>query len=142
VIDLAYRDKNGIVVQDWKSKSKFKNKAEQLEFARQPFSYGLHIKQKFKESPTLLRFYMFRKQEMVDIPFTEAGFTEATDWIRSTVKEIRECEEWPATQDQFFCENLCNFRETCEFRGGGTKRTSTVKKSKKPRKNSETKRQE
>jgi hypothetical protein len=136
VIDLTYRDHDGgIVVQDWKSKSKFKNKMEQSQFARQPLSYGLHIIKKYKEPPKTLRFYMFRKQEIIDIPFTTQDYESALGWIKDTVKEIRECEEWSATPDSFFCSELCGFRDMCEFKGGGTERTSTAKKSKKPKKN-------
>lgn len=140
VIDLSYLDSDGgIVVQDWKSKSKFTNKAEQDKYARQPLSYGLHILRKHKKLPKTARFYMFRKQEIVDIPFTTDGYESALDWIRSTVKEIRECKEWEATPDRFFCEELCSFRNTCEFKGGDLQSLSTEKKFKRRKKNSETK---
>ena len=136
VIDLTYRDKDGgIVVQDWKSKSKFANKKEQAEYARQPLSYGLHIINKFKIPPKTLRFYMFRKRGIIDIPFTTQDYENTLCWIRGTVKEIRECKVWDATPDKFFCDELCNYRDTCEFKGGGTGRTSTAKKSTKPKKN-------
>ena len=139
VIDLTYKDVDGgIVVQDWKSKSKFANKAEQNKYARQPLSYGLHIIRKYKTPPKTLRFYMFRKQGIIDIPFTTQEYENALGWVKDTVKEIRECKDWDATPDKFFCDELCNFRDTCEFKGGETKRTSTATKSKKPKKNSVT----
>ena len=48
VIDITYRDTDGgIVIRDWKSKSKFANKLELSNYARQPFSYALHIKNKY-----------------------------------------------------------------------------------------------
>lgn len=118
VIDLVYKDEDSnLVVQDWKSKAKFANKKERAVYARQPFSYALHIKHKFNQDPNILRFFMFRKQNIVDIPFTENGYEEALGWIRSSVKEIKECKEWSATPDPFFCANLCDHRETCQHRG-------------------------
>ena len=129
VIDLGYRnDKGKIIVQDWKSKSKFANKKELANFARQPLSYGLHIKRKFNEDPDILRFYMFRKQNVVDIPFVESEYQKTLDWIRSSVNEIRTCNEWTANPSGFFCEALCDHRETCEYKGGEIKRTSKRKK--------------
>jgi hypothetical protein len=116
VIDLIYRDGNdGIVVRDWKSKSKFTNKKEQSEYARQPLSYGLHILSKFKQPPVLLQFFMFRKNNIINIPFSQKEYEDALKWIRESVQEIRLCKEYPAAPDQFFCGNLCDFRNTCPF---------------------------
>lgn len=135
VIDLVYRDENGkIVVQDWKSKSKFANKAEKAKYAVQPLTYSLHIKHKFNEDPGTLRFYMFRKQTIVDIPFVEKDYEDALLWIKTSVEEIRKCKEWPSTPDSFFCSSLCDHRDTCELKGGGTKSSSTATKLRKPRK--------
>lgn len=51
VIDLVYRDKNGdIVLRDYKSKSKFKSKAELHKYARQLYLYSQYIKLTFYSS--------------------------------------------------------------------------------------------
>lgn len=135
VIDITYRDtEGGIVIRDWKSKSKFANKKEQAKYANQPLSYGLHIMRKYKEEPKALQFFMFRRQNIVEIPFNQQEYENAVGWIRNTVKEIRECEEFVASPNEFFCSNLCNFRNTCPFKGGGEKRKSTAKKSTRRRK--------
>jgi len=135
VIDLSYKESDGgIVVQDWKSKSKFANKAEQSKYARQILSYGLPILKKYKTLPKTARFYMFRKQNIVDVPFTIQAYEDTLDWIKGTVKEIRGCMEWEPTQDSFFCSELCSFRNTCEFKGGETPSSSTEKKSKRQKK--------
>lgn len=116
VIDLIYKDcDDGIVVRDWKSKAKFANKKEQAEYTRQPLSYGLHIINKFKQPPVLLQFFMFRKNNIVNIPFNQKEYEDALKWIRESVQEIRLCKEYPATPDQFFCGNLCDFRNTCTY---------------------------
>lgn len=115
VIDLVFEDNDGkLVIQDYKSKSSFKNKREQAEYARQLYLYSLHIKDKYGKSPDLLRFMMFRKNTVVDIPFNEDDFTEALIWAKDTVKEIRECWDFAPSCNEFFAQNLCNHREYCD----------------------------
>lgn len=114
VIDLIIRDKDGkLIVQDYKSKSAFKNKAEQAEYARQLYLYSLYVKEKYGKYPDLLRFVMFRKENIIDIPFNAAGADEAVGWAKETVKKIRECEDFSPSCEEFFAENLCNHREYC-----------------------------
>jgi len=121
IIDIVYKNKDGgIVVRDWKSKAKFSNKKEQAEFARQPLSYGLHILNKFNKPPVLLQFFMFRKNNIVNIPFNQKEYDEALTWIRESVKEIRACQDYPASPDQFFCSALCSYRNTCQLKRGET----------------------
>ena len=58
IIDIIYKDKDGgIVVRDWKSKSKFANKKELAKYAKQPLSYSLHIKNKYGVQPKALQFF-------------------------------------------------------------------------------------
>ena len=119
IIDIIYIDKDGgIVVRDWKSKSKFANKKELARYAKQPLSYSLHIKNKYNKSPKSVQFFMFRKQNIVDIPFRESEYDDALNWARATVSDIRNCKDWPASQDDFFCENLCGFRNMCPYKRG------------------------
>lgn len=115
VIDLVYEDKDGrLVIQDYKSKSSFKNKREQAEYARQLYLYSLHVKEKYGRYPELLQFSMFRKNTVIEIPFNVDDLNEAVNWAKETVKEIRECWDFAPNCDLFFSENLCNHREYCD----------------------------
>lgn len=115
VIDLVYEDKNGkLVIQDYKSKSSFKNKKEQAEYARQLYLYALHVKNKYGKYPDLLQFCMFRKNTVIEIPFDENSLEEAVGWAKDTVKEIRECWDFSPSCDEFFSQNLCNHRDYCD----------------------------
>ena len=52
VIDLVFEDKDGkLIIQDYKSKSSFKNKREQAEYARQLYLYALFVKKKYGRYP-------------------------------------------------------------------------------------------
>ena len=117
VIDLIIEDENGrLIVQDYKSKSAFKSKKEQSEYARQLYLYSLHVKEKYGRFPDVLRFVMFRKQTTIDIPFDESNLQEALGWAKGTVKEIRECWNFYPSCDEFYSQNLCNHREYCDMK--------------------------
>jgi len=115
IIDLVFEDKaNTLIVQDYKSKAGYKNKAEQAKYARQPYLYSLWVKEKYGKYPDILRFLMFRKGIEVDIPFNLDDLNEAVQWARDTVNEIRNCWSYDPSCDKFFGENLCGFRNICE----------------------------
>lgn len=117
VIDLVYEDEQGrLIVHDYKSKSSFKSKAEQKEYARQLYLYSLHIKEKYGRYPDILRFMMFRKETAIDIPFKMDGLTEAVNWAKDTVQSIRNCWDFSPSCEDFFGNNLCNHREYCEHK--------------------------
>ena len=115
VIDLVFKDKDGrLIIQDYKSKSSFKNKKEQAEYARKLYLYAMYVKKKYGRFPDVLRFMMFRKNTTIDIPFKEEDFNEALKWAKDTVQEIRDCWDYAPTCDEFFSEHLCNHREYCD----------------------------
>ena len=117
IIDLVYEDEQGrLVVHDYKSKSSFKNKAEQKKYARQLYLYSLHIKEKYGKYPDLLRFMMFRKETSVDIPFKTDDLNEAVNWAKNTVKAIRTCWDYSPSCEEFFGNYLCNHRKDCEHK--------------------------
>ena len=117
IIDLVYEDFEGrIVIEDYKSKSGFKSNKEQREYARQLYLYALHVKEKYGRYPDILRFTMMRKQQAIDIPFNEKDLEEAVAWAKDTVCAIRGCWDYSPSPEEFFCNNLCNYRECCEHR--------------------------
>ena len=115
IIDLVLEDRQGnITVLDYKSKSAFKSKKEQAEYARQLYLYSMYVKQKYGRYPSELRFVLFRKQANIDIPFDESRLIETLEWARDTVREIRECWDYAPNQSEFYCSNLCDHREYCD----------------------------
>lgn len=117
IVDLIFIDKDGkLIIRDYKSKASFKNAEEQKEYARQLYLYAMHVKDKFGKYPDELQFLMFRKQKTVKIPFDLDALNEAVAWAKDTVKEIRECFDYPPSCDDFYSKNLCNHREYCDLK--------------------------
>ena len=117
VVDLVLVEEGDkLIIEDYKSKSSFKSKAEQFEYARQLYLYAEFVKRKHGRYPDSLRFVLFRKQKQVVIPFKEKDLEEAISWARNTVAAIRECFDYTPSPDPFFCQQLCNHRDTCEYK--------------------------
>lgn len=117
VIDLVFEDEEGrLIIRDYKSKAAFKNEEEQHKYARQLYLYALRVKEKYGRLPDELQFLMFRKQNLVQIPFNADDAEEAKKWASDTVRVIREAFDYPPTCDAFYGENLCNHREYCELK--------------------------
>lgn len=122
-IDKVVRDKidNKIIIIDHKSKSKFKSKREQKEYARQLYLYSLAIKEKYNEYPKMLMFNMFRYGTKVPIFFKKEDLQETIDWALNTIDEIKNTEKFPVSKDKFFREILCEFRHDEEHKEGNFK---------------------
>lgn len=134
-IDLLVRDKNDgkLIVVDHKSKSKFKSKQEQAEYARQLYLYAEWIHEKYGEYPKELWFNMFRSDKMVVIVFSEKELTKAKSWLLENILKIYADEDFedkitlaskktgeeidPFAAPDYFCANLCGVRYHCPHSG-------------------------
>jgi hypothetical protein len=122
-IDLVLRDKDGsYIICDHKSKSKFKSKTELTAYLRQLYLYSIYVKDRYGVYPKWLVFNMFRAHTVVRKPFKREALQEAIQWFMTTIDRIYEDETYAASPDQFYCDNLCDVRESCvyskEYEGG------------------------
>lgn len=139
-IDLVLMDENGdIIIVDWKSKSGFKDDAEEKKYRRQLYLYCYYIKQKYGKFPTKLKFNLFRKQDEKIYDFNIDDYNESIKWMFDTVSEIERliyCK-----YDTFYCSNLCGFRYICALKeqiekDDDLKKYILDKKKKPPKQNS------
>jgi len=111
-IDLLVKNKNNdsLILIDHKSKSGFKSKDELTRYTRQLYLYSKWVKEKYGKYPMAMQFNLFRKQDKQIIIFKEKNYIEAQKWALDTIKDIRNAKEFPVSSDDFFADNLCNFR--------------------------------
>lgn len=116
-IDLILRDKSdgSIVIVDHKSKSKFKSKKEKEHYLLQLYLYSIYIREKYGEYPKLLKFNMFRQQNIITEIFDEKKLLQAINWFDFTTDMIESDDSWACKRDDFFCHNLCGVRNHCEY---------------------------
>lgn len=127
-IDLLLRDKqNGkIVILDHKSSEypfkqngeiKKKSEASFNLYKKQMYLYCHAVKQLFGEFPERIIWNHFKDGgKLAEIPFKESEYQEALKWFSDTVDEINREENFDPHEDFFYCSNLCNFRNSCEYR--------------------------
>ena len=117
-IDLIARNNDGeLIILDHKSKSKFKNKKELNEYAKQLYLYAYAVKQEYGELPKKLYFNMFRTNELVEIDFDINDYQNAYNWLVSSVNEIENTFDFSPqeNEDPFYCLNFCPVKNQCEY---------------------------
>lgn len=101
VIDLLLKHGDDYWVADHKSKSAFKSKKEQAEYARQLYLYALYVREKYGKWPTKLVFHMVRAGgELVEIPFVEEDAMAAKEWFLDTIDRIYQDEVFQSTPNR------------------------------------------
>lgn len=116
-IDLILEDDDGnIIIVDHKSKKEIKTKKDKQHYGRQPLLYAHYIKSKYGKYPIKMVFNMFRSGTVLEIPFTQDAYEEAIQWARNQISIVENTTEWEPKPDKFFCNYLCDFRETCPYR--------------------------
>ena len=106
-IDRISKDKNGIVVTDYKSKGKFKNNKEMEEYCRQLYIYSIAIKEKYGEYPYKMVINQFKENKYICIDFNYKKLLECKKWIRNTIDLIFDECEFSKTENDFFCNYIC-----------------------------------
>lgn len=125
-LDLVIRDKKTgeISIVDHKSaryplkKNGDVLKSHQEEFKkhkRQMYLYSHAVKEKYGVFPKWLMWNHFKDQKVVKIPFDIREYDETMAWFRESARKIEDEEEFEPTLNYFFCKNLCNFRNSCEY---------------------------
>lgn len=122
-IDLLVRDKDDhLQVIDHKShnlkprsnrKKATKGDLELDNYLKQLYLYSIPLLPEYGELPTYLNFNVFRDQLWIHEPFKKEKFKESKQWALDTIEEIKSAETFPASYDDFFCNQLCNFRKIC-----------------------------
>lgn len=126
-IDLLLRDKetNEIICCDYKSSNHFfkkngevlKNASKQFEeYCKQMYLYSKAVYEEYDEFPSKICWIHFKDEGKLSIiDFDEEEYKKALEWAKSTISGIKKEEEFLPTKDWFYCNNLCNFRNICEY---------------------------
>lgn len=131
-IDLLLRDKRDgrIVVLDHKSseypflkdgKSVKKKAKHSFElYKKQMYLYCHAVKQLYGEFPKEIAWNHFKDGgKLATIPFNPDEYEESIGWFRQTLQEIEKEKDFEPSPDFFYCTNLCNFRNSCDYREHG-----------------------
>lgn len=126
-IDLLLRDKRDgrLVVLDHKSSAyPFKKDGTVKKsvahsfysYKKQMYLYAHAVHQLYDEFPKEMTWHHFKENgKLATIPFIKQEYDEAMKWFKTTIKKIEKETDFHANTDYFYCNNLCNFRNSCEY---------------------------
>lgn len=125
-IDLLLRDKRDgkIVVVDNKSSEypfkqngdvKAKSKHSFENYKKQMYLYSHWVKLEYDQFPKEITWNHFKDNKMATIPFDENDYRKAIQWMVDCIHQIESEKDYEPNVDFFYCSNLCNFRNSCEY---------------------------
>ena len=80
------------------------------------YLYCYAVKELYNEFPKEITWNHFKDGgKFATIPFSETEYKEAVDWMVKTIKTIENEKEYDPNMEFFYCNNLCNFRHSCEY---------------------------
>lgn len=118
-IDLLLKDKDGkLILQDYKSKSDFKNQEEYKSYLRQLLLYSKGVYSLYHKYPKELVFDMFKIGKTYRSEFKKEDLQEALKWVKKTIDNIYKENEFPCKcenpEGDFFCQYVCGYgTDTC-----------------------------
>ena len=128
VVDLILRDRNdgNIVVVDHKTTSENSFAKKKDIYRKQLYIYAAHVREKYGQYPSLLRFNLLKPRQWFDEPFSSEAFRETQDWIEHTIQTIRADTQWKSClqlheeqtgkrlKQNYFCQYICGLNHACE----------------------------
>ena len=84
-------------------------------YKRQMYLYCYAVKEEYGDFPKWIVWNHFKERATVKIPFEMKEYINVLHWFVEMLNNIENEEEFPETYDFFYCNNLCEFRSSCEY---------------------------
>lgn len=125
-VDVISEEDGQLIITDHKSHDlspfskkyptkKTKSDLDLESYLRQLILYAYGVKQKYGRYPAALEFNCFKAGNYISIPFKEEWVEPTLKWASELRDQIRNESEWRPSIDFFYCKNLCDMREVCEY---------------------------
>lgn len=82
---------------------------------RQLYIYSAAVKQEYGKFPKALCFNCFKSGVFIEEPFKEEVYLEAIEWVKNSIKEIKETDEFYPNREFFSCYYICGVNEDCIY---------------------------
>jgi hypothetical protein len=117
ISDLVLRNvKNGTYcVVDHKTKSPTSMKKDLELYTKQLYIYAKYVHDKFGVYPNIMMFNMIKDQTLIIEKFNMDKFLEVMDWVIDSIGKILAETKWGIGGSSYFCQNICSYRQACEF---------------------------
>ena len=125
-IDILLQDKvsGEYIVMDYKSCKPFFGKKGKLlkamqstfdEYKKQMALYCIAVEQLFGSLPSKVMWLHFRDQAITRYELSKEDISEAVSWVSNLHKTISSDEQFLPIKDWFKCQNLCDYRNSCQY---------------------------
>lgn len=122
---LRHRKTKEIVVVDHKSsvypfkkdgKSLLKKAEDDFaKYKKQMYLYCKAVYDEYGVYPKWIVWNHFKDQKIAKIEFVKEECDEAIQWFADTIHKIEQDEDFEANVEFFYCTQLCDFRNSCEY---------------------------
>lgn len=112
---VALDNNENIIILDHKTSNIFKDIDDKM---KQLYVYAEAVNKEFGKYPKYLGFNFIRFNKTIMNEFKNEKYQEVVKWINDTINKINNTVEFNSRYEEFYCKNLCNFRELCEYGGG------------------------
>lgn len=126
-IDLLIRHKKNkaIIVIDHKSSeypigkkgNVLKKKINDYEsYKKQLYLYCQAVIDEYGIAPTEIWWNYFKEQKWLKLPFIKEEYEISRKWATELISEVYKEENFLPNLDYFYCNNLCGFRNSCDYK--------------------------
>ena len=89
------------------------------EMLRQLYLYAAAVKQEYGKFPRSLCFNCFKSGIFIEEPFNESAYAETIKWVKESIEEIKDVDDFYPSLDYFGCRFICGLGNECEYREMG-----------------------
>ena len=80
---------------------------------RQLYLYSAAIKYKYGKFPKYLCFNCFKAGVLIKEPFVKEAYDETIQWVKDTVNEVKNTDDFYPTREYFACRYICGVSGQC-----------------------------
>ena len=126
---IKHKETGNIIVIDHKSSEYpigkkggvLKRKQSDYEsYKKQLYLYSQQVKNEYGVYPSEIWWNYFRDKKWLKLPFIKEEYETSKKWAVSVISEIHKEENFVPKMDYFYCNNLCGFRNSCDYKMMGS----------------------
>ena len=89
-------------------------------YKKQLYLYCKQVYNDYGVYPKKIVWNYFRDSKWLELPFVYEEYIDTEQWVSDLVGEIHKEENFCPHIDYFYCENLCGFRNSCDYKTMGS----------------------
>lgn len=84
-------------------------------YTKQMYLYASAVKEEYDVFPTWIVWNHFKDEKLVWVKFDDDVYRDSVQWFVDSIHQIEDEENFEPNISYFYCKNLCDFRNSCEY---------------------------